>query len=63
MWFEALTGFAETSPQGVREHISLEGEWLTSDVNGRVLAGGRLDTPSLAEWRERVHSCDPLSGK
>lgn len=63
MWFEELTGFAETSPQHVREHIALEGECLSSQVNGRVLTCGRLETPSLAGLRERVLSAGDPSGK
>jgi hypothetical protein len=55
-WFEALTGFSEASPQQVRETITVDGETLTSHGNGRVLVCGRLETPSLAELRERVAS-------
>lgn len=63
MWFEELMGFGETSPRDVREQISLEGEWLTSHANGRVLACGHLETPSLADLRERVQSCGYPPGK
>ncbi|PSB39339.1 hypothetical protein C7B81_01445 [Aphanothece cf. minutissima CCALA 015] len=63
MWFEALTGLAETSPQDVRQQISLEGECLRSHANGRILVCGRLETPSLAELRERVASIGYPSGK
>jgi hypothetical protein len=55
-WFEELTGFRETSPSYVRQNISVDGETLTSHANGKVLACGRLETPSLAELRERVRS-------
>jgi hypothetical protein len=57
-WFEALTGFAETTPDEVRGQLELDGETLTSLVNGRVMTCGRLETPSLAELRERVRSDD-----
>ena len=63
MWFEELIGFPETSPLAVREQISVEGEWLTSHGNGRALACGRLETPSLAELRERCHSYAHPSGE
>jgi len=57
-WFETLTGFAETSPEQVRKNLTLEGETLSSRVNGRSMACGRLETPSLAELRDRVHSAE-----
>src|SRR5258708_20839795 len=56
MWFEALTGFPEESPQQVRENISVCGNASTSHINGKVLVCGGLETPSLAELRECVHS-------
>lgn len=55
-WFEVLTGFCEASPGQVRQNIAFDGETLTSHVNGRVMACGRLETLSLAEIRERVRS-------
>ena len=63
MWFEALTGFPEESPQQVREKITVHGETLRSRVNGRALVWGRLETPSLAELRARVRSVGPGNGK
>jgi hypothetical protein len=63
MWFETLTGFAEESPQQVRENITVEGNALRSHVNGRVLICGELETPSLAELRERVHASGHMVGK
>jgi len=56
MWFEALTGFPEESPQQVRENISVDGNVLTSHVNGKALVWGGFETPSLAELRKYVHS-------
>ena len=56
MWFEALTGFTEKSPQQVRTNITVEGSTLKSLVNGKVFVCGELETPSLAELRERVRS-------
>lgn len=55
-WFEVLTGFRETLPSQVRKNIAVEGETLTSNVNGEVMVCGRLEIPSLAELRERVRS-------
>jgi hypothetical protein len=63
MWFETLTGFAEKSPQQVRENIAIDGTTLQSRVNGKVLVCGELETPSLAELRERVDSTRHQVGK
>ncbi len=51
MWFEELTGFVEESPEQVRANITVDGNWLTSNVNGRRLCCGNLETPSLVELR------------
>lgn len=56
LWFEKLTGIREESPEQVRASITLEGNKLKSLVNGKVLTWGELETPSLAELRERVLS-------
>ena len=53
-WFEVLTGFRETSPDQVRENIAVNGNTLTSLVNRKTFAFGRLETPSLGELRKRV---------
>lgn len=63
MWFETLTGFPEESPQQVRENITADGQMLTSRVNGKVLVYGQLETPTLAELRERVHASGHKTGK
>jgi len=52
-WFERLMGFAETSPEQVRESIDHVGDFLVSKVNGQRVRCGRLTMPSLAELRER----------
>ena len=62
-WFEVLTGFREMSPSQVRKNIIVDGETLTSHINGKVMACGRLETPSLAELRERVHTGGRGGGK
>ena len=63
MWFETLTGFTEESPQQVREGITVDGNTLKSHINGKVLVCGELETPSLAELRERVHSGEQQPGR
>ena len=55
-WFQALTGFAEESPTQVRKNITLDGEKLTSLINGREMACGTLEVSSLAELRKRVEA-------
>jgi hypothetical protein len=62
-WFETLTGFPEESPQQVRENITVDGQTLSSHGNGKVFVFGQLETPSLAELRERVRASEPKSGK
>jgi hypothetical protein len=54
MWFEALTGFKEESPDQVRELLSIEGDTLKSLVNGRSFRYGRLEIPSLQELRAKT---------
>ncbi len=51
MWFEELVGFAETTGEEVRERLVVDGEILTSKVNGRSFRCGRLEVPSLGELR------------
>jgi hypothetical protein len=53
-WFETLTGFREGSPEQVRSNLAVEGEYITSRINGARHRHGRLETPSLAELRERT---------
>jgi hypothetical protein len=56
MWFETLAGFPEESPQQVRRNITVNGPTLISHINGKVLVYGQLETPTLAELRERVQA-------
>jgi hypothetical protein len=63
MWFEQLVGFSEESPHQVRENIAVDGEKLKSYVNGKVLVCGQLETPTLKELRERVHSSEHKPGQ
>ena len=62
-WIEDLTGFREVSAEQVRENIRLDGDTLTSLVNGKTFTCGRLEIPSLGELRERVCSCDGTPGR
>ncbi len=62
-WFEELTGFLETSADDVRAKLVLDGETLSSSVNGRSFFCGRLETPSLGELRERVARIAPEPGR
>ena len=55
-WFEELTGFSEESPEQVRANISVDGQVLQSHVNGKTLVCGELETPSLADLRQRVQA-------
>lgn len=54
MWFENLTGFSEESPGQVRANLKLNGDSITSRVNGSTIVCGQLQTPSLAELRSAV---------
>ena len=53
-WFEDLTGFKETGYESTRAKLRVEGDRLHSLANGRSWRIGRLETPSLAELRERA---------
>ena len=63
MWFETLTGFPEECPSQVRANITVAGHTLTSRINGQTLVCGELETPSLAELRQRVHSSGHKTGE
>lgn len=63
MWFESLTGFREESPDQVRANLVVEGEAMTSTVNGQQFRCGRLEMPSLAELRSRVEDVSDAGGR
>ena len=63
MWFDRLTGFEERSPEQVRDNILVEGETMTFLANRKRFACGRLETPTLAELRERVGNIRPKRGR
>lgn len=54
MWFKRLVGFEEINANQVRENILLEGEYLTSKINGKKYRHGRLSIPTLYELRNRL---------
>ena len=58
-WFEALTGFTETTPVAVREQLQLEGETITSLVNQQSYRCGCLEIPTLGELRDDLAICPP----
>src|SRR5690349_11061229 len=55
-WFENLTGCSEESPAHVRTQLHVDGSRLCSDHNGGSWLCGVLETPSLAQLRDRVRS-------
>lgn len=63
MWFEILTGFCEESLVQVHENLSVDGELLKSHINGKEYVCGLLETPSLAELRDRVNHSNVKTGK
>lgn len=62
-WFEDLTGFQETEPEEVRRNLIVDGTKLISKANGRTMTWGRLETPTLAELRQRARFCKTAPGK
>lgn len=52
-WFEALTGFREEAGQ-VHKNLSLDGPTMVSKMNGKKIAWGYLETPTLGELRKRI---------
>jgi len=50
-WFEQTFGFTEQGPDHVRAHLRLDGDTITSTVNGARVGCGRLTLPSLGELR------------
>lgn len=52
-WFAELFGFVE-STQSVRTQLTVDGEWMTSAVNGARYRSGILTIPSLAELKKRT---------
>ena len=61
-WFEVLTGFEERSPDQTRKNITVVDETLTSHVNRRAMACGRLEILTLAELRETIRPAKRSGG-
>ena len=55
-WFEKLTGCVEESPESVQEHLFIDGRRLHSRLNGKSWLCGELETPTLAQLRQRVRN-------
>jgi hypothetical protein len=55
VWFEVLTGFAESGVEDVASQLVVDGETLRSRVNGRRMRVGRFEMPTLAQLRQRAH--------
>ena len=61
MWFKKLTGFSESSAQKVHENMSVDGNTLHSKVNKKTVTCGTLETPDLAELRQRASKAQKKS--
>jgi len=55
-WFEDLMGFKELRYEETRANLEIVGSTLRSKVNNRSYTIGALETPSLAEVRDRAAS-------
>lgn len=53
-WFEKLVGFREAAVPDVTEHLHLDGEYITSRMNGRRIRHGRFEILRVGELRSRV---------
>ena len=53
-WFEAITGFPETSYAQTQRRLRVVLGQLTSEASSRTFAVGSLETPSLGELRART---------
>ncbi len=64
-WFENLTGCVGESPESVQKHLFIDGRRLHSRMNQKSWLCGELETPTLAQLRQRVRNikCDlaPIS--
>lgn len=55
-WFENLTGCVGESRESVRKHLLIDGQRLHSRLNGKSWLCGELETPTLAQLRQRVRN-------
>ena len=63
MWFKELFGFDESSPETVRENISIDGINLVSKVNGKSFQYGLLEIPTLSELIQQAPNRDGFKDK
>ena len=57
-WFESLTSIPETNEEQISRQLKVDGEWLISHANGQRWRAGRLETPTLAELRNRTNELE-----
>lgn len=62
-WFERITGFAELPYEQTQRRLSVVDGRLVSQHTARTWPVGRLETPSLAELRQRAVAASPPGGK
>ena len=62
-WFERLTGFKETNYAETRTKLAVDGDRLTSLVNGKDYGIGELELVSLETLRARLRSAGGRSGR
>lgn len=53
-WFESIAGFREEGYEATQAKLKVVGDRLHSTKSDRTCAVGRLETPSLAELRQRT---------
>ncbi len=65
-WFERLTGYTETTGllgyEQTRQRLQVDGQTLSSQVNGRRYGIGRLELGSLADLRQRASTGATVAG-
>ncbi|TWU42217.1 hypothetical protein [Novipirellula artificiosorum] len=61
-WFDELTGFREASPDQVRSQLRVDGDCIVR-LDGKRMAFGMLETPTLEELRQRVDQVRRPTGK
>ena len=60
-WFEAITGFPETSYAQTQRRLRVVMGQLKSEASSRSFAVGSLETPSLGELRARTAHLQPAA--
>lgn len=63
MWFEKLMGFKEENPEQVRSNIEINGNVLTSKINGASYQFGNLSVISLADLKLQLPPLDSFDSK